>query len=175
MNRILTLIFAVALLAGNASAEDLAGLHWAARHNDTAIMKELLASGADVNAKDDIGWTPLHRAAWSDSVEAARILIANGADIKVKSKRGDTPLDTATEYGGKGVAKLLIKAGLQAKTAPKPAVAKNKCRQALDGAGVSIKAALNYMKTAESVTMEMLESALNSADSGIIAAKLHCK
>ena len=178
MNRILTLIFAVALLAGNASADNAGGLHWAATHNDTDTIRLLLDSGEDVNQRNKYGLTPLHKAAFLGQTDAVKMLLANGADIAAKDKQGQTPLKYATStfnYTNKETVQLLIKAANQAKTTPNAAVAKNKCRQALDGAGVSIKTALTYMKTAESVTMDMLESALNSADSGIIAAKLHCK
>jgi ankyrin repeat protein len=38
-------------------------LHQAAATGDTDVVKLLLAKGADVNAKEDDGWTPLHWAA----------------------------------------------------------------------------------------------------------------
>ena len=42
-------------------------LHAAASYtNDPAVVETLLAAGADVNARDDVGRTPLHAAAGND-------------------------------------------------------------------------------------------------------------
>ena len=56
-------------------------------------VKEYLAAGGDVNAKDDDGRTPLHYAA---SKEIAELLIASGADVNAKTDDGETPLDWAS-------------------------------------------------------------------------------
>ena len=53
------IIITAATLAGNASAEDTP-LHWAAWDNNAAEAKRLIDNGADVNAKNENGWTPLH-------------------------------------------------------------------------------------------------------------------
>lgn len=45
-----------------------------------AAAQRLLARGADVNARDDDGVTPLHRAAQAGRVEVVAVLLANGAD-----------------------------------------------------------------------------------------------
>ena len=60
-------------------------------------VKQHLATGADVNAKNERRWTPLHIAA---TKEIAELLIDNGADVNAKSKGGYTrmpmtPLDKA--------------------------------------------------------------------------------
>ena len=55
-------------------------------------VKQQLAAGTDVNVKDDIGWTPLHAAAWHGQKEVAELLIVEGADVHVKDKEGSTPL-----------------------------------------------------------------------------------
>ena len=59
-------------------------------------MAELLiANGADVNAKDIDGWTPLRKAAFYGHREIVELLIANGADVNAKDDEGRTPLDEA--------------------------------------------------------------------------------
>lgn len=50
-------------------------------------MAELLiAKGADIKAKDALGFTPLHFAAASDRIEVAQTLIAKGVDINAQSE-----------------------------------------------------------------------------------------
>ncbi|MBE9183725.1 ankyrin repeat domain-containing protein [Microcoleus sp. LEGE 07076] len=50
-------------------------------------MAELLiAKGADIKAKDGLGFTPLHFAAGYDRIEVAQTLIAKGADINAQSE-----------------------------------------------------------------------------------------
>jgi len=51
------------------------------------------AEGADVNAKDEGGWTPLHQAAWNGRKEIVELLITKGADVNTKDMSGRTPLD----------------------------------------------------------------------------------
>jgi ankyrin repeat protein len=51
------------------------------------------AEGADVNAKDEGGWTPLHQAAWNGRKEIVELLITKGADVNTKDMPGRTPLD----------------------------------------------------------------------------------
>ena len=46
----------------------------------------MLDKGADVNAKDNDGWTPLIKAAAGGRIELARLLLERGADIDVVDK-----------------------------------------------------------------------------------------
>lgn len=52
----------------------------------------LLALGADVNAAENVGMTPLHFAAQSDSVDIVKILLDAGADVNAVAEDGHTPL-----------------------------------------------------------------------------------
>ncbi len=79
-----------------AKAPDIS-IHEAALVGAIEAVKQHLAAGTDVNAKDDIGLTPLHMAARSHK-EIVELLIANGADVNVKDNNqfvGETPLDWA--------------------------------------------------------------------------------
>ena len=60
-------------------------------------VKQHLAAGADVNAKNVDGWTPLHEAAFGGRKEIVELLISNGADVNAKGESGRTPLDLATQ------------------------------------------------------------------------------
>lgn len=56
------------------------------------LVEEL---GADVTARDDSGYTPLHNAAARGDKDAILYLLSKGADIKALSKRGQTVADMA--------------------------------------------------------------------------------
>ena len=78
-----------------------------------AVVRALIAAGADPNATVEASWhseTPLHWAASSDDVDVADALIAGGANIEAKgaSIAGGTPLDNAIGYSCWRVGRLLL-------------------------------------------------------------------
>ena len=76
------------------------------------VAELLIAKGADVNAKVDVGGTPLHFAAALDHKEIAELLIAaKGADLNAKDILGETPLDWAIEFEEPEISDLLRKQG----------------------------------------------------------------
>ena len=62
--------------------------HWASGNNKIHILRVLLKklSVEDLNLKNKLGDTVLHRAARSGSPELISVLIHNGADISIANK-----------------------------------------------------------------------------------------
>ena len=63
-----------------------------------SAAKQLIDEGADVNAKDSAGWTPLHDVACSShhKYSTVRLLIKNGAEVNARTLNNDTPLHMAS-------------------------------------------------------------------------------
>jgi len=74
------------------------------------VMKLLLQSGADPNARNRLGRTALFTAAagWS---KALNYLIGHGANVNISDKDGITPLIYASMYGNLTIVGSLLKAG----------------------------------------------------------------
>ncbi len=89
-----------------AKAPDIS-IHKAAEEGNIETVKQHLADGAAVNAKNKYEQTPLHFAAFKGHKEIAELLIAKGADVNAKGYDGSTPLHSAT----KEVVELLIANG----------------------------------------------------------------
>ena len=67
----------------------------AATNPDLSALKALLAAGADPNARDAEGATPLHMAAYTSRTENAVILLQAGADPLLKTHIGRDVLSMA--------------------------------------------------------------------------------
>jgi ankyrin repeat protein len=86
-------------------------IHRAARNGDIEAVKQHLAAGTDVNAKNVKGMTPLAQAAWSSHNELTKLLIAKGADMEAKTIGGSGPLHFVAVSGNNEIAELLIANG----------------------------------------------------------------
>ena len=82
--------------------------------NSKTIAKYLVRYGADVNARNQVGTTPLMYAMLQDKLFIPKLLIAGGADVNATDQWGRTALMVAAFEGKTKFIKLLIAAGAEA-------------------------------------------------------------
>ena len=73
------------------------------------LIDRLMAAGANVNAQDGNGDSPLHHV--HSSVENVRLLLESGAQVNARNRRGETPLHNDFTRTTAAVMALLIEQG----------------------------------------------------------------
>lgn len=95
-------------------------LHLACEHLNHDLIRVLVAAGADLNARNHQGWTPLHQAldididsVWQTqhsfdtlTFSTVRLLLALGADPRLRCDNGLTIREAAAQYGAAAVARF---------------------------------------------------------------------
>jgi ankyrin repeat protein len=112
-----------------------------AAYGDLNAVRLMLDRGADVNAVDPLGRTPLMYAAASDllPLDVVELLVERGADVKAKDAHklggdsGLTVLDIARLHGETPVSEWLVKSGAKG-SAPSPPVLKPRRENAIQSA-----------------------------------------
>jgi len=84
------------------AADGLPGSPWWNPTAQAATVACLIGAGADPNAVDKSGVTPLHRAVRTRCTGAVRALLKGGADARRTNKNGSTPMQLATMTTGRG-------------------------------------------------------------------------
>ena len=107
-----------AMLAGDPSlvrasdGNQFTALHGVAGQDDIQMAELLIAAGAEVSARNDVGMTPLHIAQYASIVD---VLVRHGADVNARAMRGWTPLHVQAQEsydtGALEVMEALLDAG----------------------------------------------------------------
>ena len=88
----------------------------AARDGDVKQIKTL-AKQCDINARDEIGWCAVHRAAVHGQVASLRCLVASGADLNAVDDDGWRAIHRAAWVGDCPTLKVLVELGAGVETA----------------------------------------------------------
>jgi len=86
-------------------------LHEAAKFGDLSRVNDLIAAKADVNVKDEEGYTALMIASYKGHIEVVKALIAAKADVNAKANNNVTALMMASMNGHREIVRLLTKEG----------------------------------------------------------------
>jgi hypothetical protein len=86
------------------------GLIAAARDGDIGTIDRLLGGGADVNERDEHGWTALNWAAGKGDAKMVARLLERGADVTLTGRDNRTPLMIASAADRREVVDLLTEA-----------------------------------------------------------------
>jgi ankyrin repeat protein len=107
---------------GDSAGDAAPSIFLAIKSGDLAVVQQLIAAGANVNAMDQQGSTPLHRAVLVQPVEYAvdlvTTLLVSGADANAMRPKGGAPLHNLIFGAGKippdavsRIANLLVQHG----------------------------------------------------------------
>lgn len=111
---------AITAVVSNQMAEAIAQLpesikHGGRQHRQVAEL--LLSHGADLEATNNLGSTPLFSAATFTNLAVVEVLVAHKANLNATGQRGLTPLAVAALKGNDAIAALLLEAGADANLA----------------------------------------------------------
>ncbi len=107
---------AVAQVApGTSEIAQYSGVLAAAARGDAAEIKKLAGSGADLNARDGYGRTPLHVATFKKNRDAITALVKAGADINARENDRYDAVTIASVADDVGTLRMLLQLGASAK------------------------------------------------------------
>lgn len=114
-----------ALIGSESAAKDVdisnkfgdTALHFAATSENYAFVEALIKIGANVNARNSNGCTPLHEAIlWNNKNMVGELLLSSKVELDARDGNDRTPLNLAVEVNNFEGAKALMRAG--AKSSP---------------------------------------------------------
>ncbi|KAJ4458073.1 putative Nucleoside phosphorylase [Paratrimastix pyriformis] len=86
-------------------------LHMAAQFADAAVVEALVAAGAQLEAPDGAGRTPLWVAAWNGKADCVKALLDHGAVVEAPDQGGWRALHAACDQGQAASARVLLQGG----------------------------------------------------------------
>jgi ankyrin repeat protein len=86
-------------------------LHIVTKRRDTTWMSYLIGKGANVNARDSQGVTPLQLATNLGFVDGIELLVDSRARVDEPNDAGETPLISAVHRRDIGMMRILLRAG----------------------------------------------------------------
>jgi len=110
----LSLLHQLGTRAGRHRGLGWTSLHIAALGDHRREAEILLSRGADANARDKFGHTPLF---FARTAYMAQVLLSHGADPNARRRDGATVLHKAARGGSRQVARMLIHAGAKVNAA----------------------------------------------------------
>ena len=75
------------------------------------VARVLLDRGANVNARKQDQWTPIHLSAYNRHLKLVRLFVERGADVLPLNGHGETPYQILLHGGYRELADLLMKHG----------------------------------------------------------------
>ena len=127
---------------GDVQVNHMTALMFGIPYAPPQMAAALIKAGADVNARDIRGMTPLMLAVATEDQNPARVtaLLHGGANVAAKDATGSTALDWAARYGNRDVIAALTSAGArQAPERPAPARPETKPRPAREAVEAAAK------------------------------------
>ena len=87
----------------------MTALHWACYHDETELAERLIDLGANVNARNRYGISPLYLACLNGNESIVKRLLSEGADPNTAINGGESALMTAARTGKIDTVRALIK------------------------------------------------------------------
>ena len=104
--------YSSALAPAQTEAPAARDIHAAAKAGDLQAVRSLVSKNPElIDAPDERGVTPLHRAAIEGHRDIVEYLISRNADIRKPDQAGNTPLHGAAYGGRAGIVELLLSRG----------------------------------------------------------------